>query len=286
MSWQSNIASLLKRVLMVTSMLVLAKAQNVAQGPSESGAVPTQSAVEQAPPERPQQATTRGSAHEYLRAGDKAFQKQDFAQAELEYRRAAEIEPSFKSLYNLGVSLAKQDRAEEAAAQFARAKRYADAQDEVVDASYNAGNALLQQQDLKESVQQYVDALRANPDDVEAKQNLAEVLRMLRLQQQQQQPQQQESDENEEGEESEEEQEQQPQEPSEGEPEEDQKPDEGEESEVDPSDEEGEGQPGEPKDFDREEAERLLQLASDQEKKTQEKIRLGEQTRQRPEKDW
>ncbi len=52
------------------------------------------------------------------------------------------------------------------------------------------------------------------------------------------------------------------------------------------TEEEGEGQPGEPKDLDREEAERLLQLASDQEKKTQEKIRLGEKTRQRPEKDW
>jgi len=274
MSWQSNIASQVKIVLMVTSVVVLAKAGMA------------QTAVEQAPPEIPQQATQRGSAHEYLRAGDKAFQKQDFAQAELEYRRAAEIDPTFKSLYNLGVSLAKQDRAEEAAEQFTRAKRYADAQDEVVDASYNAGNAHMQQEDLKESVQQYVDALRANPKDVEAKQNLAEVLRMMRMQQQQQQPQQQESDESEEGEESDEEQEQQPQELSEGDPSEDQKPDEGEESKEEPSDEESEGQPNEPKDFDREEAERLLQLASDQEKKTQEKIRLGEQNRQRPEKDW
>jgi len=207
MSRLHNISRSIKTCLVSIGMLVLAKA----------GTAQT-SVQEQAPITA--QATKKGSAHEYLRAGDKAFQRGDFAQAELEYRRASETDPNFKSLYNLGVSLAKQDRGEEAAEQFERAKRYADAQDEVVDASYNAGNAHLQQEDLKESIKQYVDALRANPDDVEAKQNLAE------------------------------------------------------------------GEPGEPVDVDREEAERLLKLASDQEKKTQEKVRLGEQTRQKPEKDW
>lgn len=264
----------MKGLVLVGLVLVLAKAESSAQ-----------TAIEDAPPAIQEETTTRGSAHEYLRAGDKAFQKLDFAKAELEYRRAAEIDPSFKSLYNLGVSLAKQDRSEEAAEQFTRAKRYADAQDEVVDASYNAGNAHMQQEDLKESVQQYVDALRANPEDVEAKQNLAEAIRMMRrMQPPPEEEQQQESDESEEGEESEEEQ-QQPQEPNEGEESEDQKS-ESEESEEEPTEEEGEGEPGEPKDVDREEAERLLQLASDQEKKTQEKVRLGEQTRKRPEKDW
>ncbi len=266
-------------------MLVLAKAQCVAQGFTQNGTGTAQNSVQEPAPVTAQ-ATQKGSAHEYLRAGDKAFQRGDFAQAELEYRRASETDPNFKSLYNLGVSLAKQDRGEEAAEQFERAKRYADAQDEVVDASYNAGNAHLQQEDLKKSIQQYVDALRANPEDVEAKQNLAEAIRMVRRQQPPpEQQQQQESDENQEGEESEEQQQQQPQEPSEGEPEEEPQPSEGEESE-DPSEEEGEGEPGEPVDVDREEAERLLKLASDQEKKTQEKVRLGEQTRQKPEKDW
>ena len=274
MSRLHNISRSIKTCLVSIGMLVLAKA----------GTAQT-SVQEQAPITA--QATKKGSAHEYLRAGDKAFQRGDFAQAELEYRRASETDPNFKSLYNLGVSLAKQDRGEEAAEQFERAKRYADAQDEVVDASYNAGNAHLQQEDLKESIKQYVDALRANPDDVEAKQNLAEAIRMVRRQQPPpEQQEQQESDENQEGEESEEQEQQpQPQDPSEGEPEDEPQPSEGEESE-DPSEEEGEGEPGEPVDVDREEAERLLKLASDQEKKTQEKVRLGEQTRQKPEKDW
>jgi len=266
------ISTFYRRFLVIVSILLLAKV------------VSAQTATEQTPPVLSNEESPKGSAHSYLRAGDKAFQKQDFAQAELEYRRAAELAPSFKALYNLGVSLANQDRSEEAAEQFERAKRYADANDEVVDASYNAGNAHLQQEDLKASIQQYVDALRANPDDVEAKQNLAEAIRMMRRMQPPPQEQQQEQQEsNEEGEESKEEQQQQGpnEEESEGEQE-----SEGDESEEPPTEEEAVGEPGQPKDLDREEAERLLQLASDQEKKTQEKIRLGEQKRQRPEKDW
>lgn len=286
MSWLTYISSSLKTCLVVIAMLVLAKAQCLAQGTSQSETTLPQTNVPTQAPTQPK-VTLKGSAHEYLRAGDKAFKRGDFAQAELEYRRASETDPNFKSLYNLGVSLAEQGRSEEAAEHFERAKRYADEQDEVVDASYNAGNAHFQQEDLKASVQQYVDALRANPDDVEAKQNLAEAIRMIRRQQPPpEQQQQQESDENQEGDESEEQEQQQQQEPQDGEPQDEEQPSEGDESEEESDKEEGEGQPSEPVDVDREEAERLLKLASDQEKKTQEKVRLGEQTRKKPEKDW
>ena len=246
-------------------------------------------------------APDRASAHAYLRAGDDAFAAGEFAAAELEYRRASEREPGYRAAYNLGVALARQGRHEEAAEAFARARRFAPADEPQagVDAAYNAGTAAATTEDLEASVEAYVDALRSDPHDLEAKENLTQVLRQLRRQREQEQQQQQQRGGN--GDPGEDE------EPSDDEAPGDQPPpggepgdptenegDEPEESEA-PAPGEEEGQPEEPspagapepaRDVAREEAERLLELARDLERETQEKLKLGERTRARPEKDW
>lgn len=236
------------------------------------------------PPATQAVAPDRASAHEYLRAGDKAFKRQDYASAELEYRRASEREPSFKSLYNLGLSLTQQGRPAEAAEAFERAERYAEELSDQADANYNAGTAQLQAENLKKSVERYVDALRINPNDIEAKQNLSEVLKQLRLQQPpppQEQPQdQQESEDQDQSEEQQQQEQQLDQEQQ-------QQDSKGQPSEEDESNEdENGGQPAEEVDVDREEAERLLQLAREQERKTQEKLKLDSSQPNRPAKDW
>lgn len=252
-----------------------------------------------APP--PSEAPARSSTHEHLRAGDEAFAAGDFAAAELEYRRAAEQENSYRATYNLGVALARQDRDAEAAEAFARAQRMAPADDPAAraDAAYNAGTAAATTDELEASVNAYVDALQADPHDREAKENLTQVLRRLRQQQEQQQ-QQDESQESERGE----------GEPEGGEPQEGDTPPEGEEDSDSSEEQSGEPEPGEEEqpqpsegegedsaqsegsvpepgeDVEREEAERLLNLARELERETQEKLKLGERTRTRPEKDW
>ena len=255
----------------------------------------------------PLTAHAQADPHTELRAGDEAFAKKDFAAAELHYRRAEEAAPSYQSAYNLGVVLGYLARPEEAAALFELAReRAADARDRG-DASYNAGTARLDEQELQASVADYADALRARPDDGEARQNLAHALRQLRRQQQQQQQQQQsqqQQDQQQRGdneEEPPEDQGQQPDEqpseqpqatPSEGEDGEESE-DEGEgesaptEDEVPPAEQEprdggASGQPTLPAD----EAERLLRLAAEQERATAEQRRLGEQATRQPAKDW
>ncbi len=57
------------------------------------------------------------------------------------------------------------------------------------DAYYNIGNALLKGQDYQSAIKAYIEALKLNPDDAEAKHNLSYALRMLQQQQQQQQQQ-------------------------------------------------------------------------------------------------
>jgi tetratricopeptide (TPR) repeat protein len=52
---------------------------------------------------------------------------------------------------------------------------------------YNLGNSLLQSGKVAESIEAYKNALRNNPDDIEAKHNLAWAMRLLQQQQQQQQ---------------------------------------------------------------------------------------------------
>ena len=249
----------------------------------------------------------RSSAHAYLRAGDEAYRAGDYAAAELEYRRAAAREPSYRAHYNLGVALARLGRQTEATEQFERARTYAAAEGELADAAYNLGNAHAEDKKLEESVRGYVDALRANPNDLEAKENLARVLRMLRVRQQQHQQQHQQQQQ--EGEPSEDQSEAAGDPPPPSEPEgdagdpppgdgsEDDRPEEAGERERQQDDPEPADAPdgderdaqtaGDPEeDLDREEAERLLELARERERRTQEKVKLGERQPRKLEKDW
>ena len=247
----------------------------------------------------------RRSAHAYLRAGDEAFAAGDYAAAELEYRRAADREPSFKASYNLGVALARQGRDAEAGEAFARAQRLApaDEPDALGDAAYNAGTAAATTSELEQSIADYTEALRADPQDREAKENLAQVLRQLREQRQQQEQQQSEGEEGENSEQGDPREGAEPPPPSEDAEDAENAEDSGDEREEQPGEPrdgeqpqrpEGEGEDDPPsseaeasaEDVAREEAERLLNLARELERETQEKLKLGERTNRSLEKDW
>ncbi len=249
------------------------------------------------------------SAHESLRAGDEAFRRKDFAAAELHYRRAEERAPSFQSAYNLGVTLGYLARSAEAALFFEQARERSRASEDRGDASYNAGTARLEEKELQASVKDYAQALQANPRDDEARQNLSHALRQLRRQEQQQrqqpqqggnkqpppppQDQQQNQQEPQRNDAQPESDEQSPQQPSP----ESQQPEQDRQEGDDAGESDGE-QPEEPQDptdsnagkgkkpLPADEAERLLQIAADQEKRTNEKMRFGESPTFKPAKDW
>jgi len=120
-----------------------------------------------------------------IRQGNREFNKNDYTNSEISYRKAIEKNPStFKGNFNLADALYKQDKQEETVKVLdgLSAANVNDVQKSNV--YYNMGNSYLKQQKLKESIEAYKKSLRLNPSDNETKYNLAEAQRMLKQQQQ------------------------------------------------------------------------------------------------------
>jgi tetratricopeptide (TPR) repeat protein len=118
------------------------------------------------------------------------------------------------------------------------------------EAWHNVGNSMLQQKDLQKSMEAYKMALRLNPEDDEARYNLAVVQKMLQDQEQEEQEQEQQEDQ-------EQEQQQDPRGDS---------PQNPQDQEKRPEQQEG------PEQMSRDNARQLLQAIEQDERDTQEKV--------------
>lgn len=232
------------------------------------------------------------SEHELLRNGDESYSAGNYSNAEESYRKAIEKEGKSQAKYNLGNSLYEQERFDEALEQYQAAINAAPNDETKSQAYHNLGNALFNNEKLKESLEAYKQALRYNPDDLDTKHNLSYAKQMLRQQQQQQQQEQQEQQEGEESDEEQENQEEQQQQESEQDPKEDQEEkdqeqkQEGEQDQQEEVDNENESESAEDKqDLDKEDARKLLEIAENEEKKVQEKMRKVNGGKKRK-KDW
>ena len=130
-----------------------------------------------------------------VRAGNKHFINGNYTEAEVDYKRANSIAPTFEGKFNHAGSVYKQERWDDAL------KEYNALLDDSTNTHrpevfYNQGNTLFKKNSLKEAIEAYKSALRLNPSDQEAKFNLAYAQKKLRDQQQQQQQQQQNQDQN------------------------------------------------------------------------------------------
>ncbi|NLJ81663.1 MAG: tetratricopeptide repeat protein, partial [Bacteroidales bacterium] len=97
----------------------------------------------------------------------------------------------YKSNFNLGNSLYKQGKYEDAATLFDKVINTPSINKNVKSKAYhNLGNSLLQQKKYKESIDAYKESLKLNASDMQTKYNLEYAKRMLAAQQQQQQQQQ------------------------------------------------------------------------------------------------
>ncbi len=123
----------------------------------------------------------------YIRQGNREFKKEQYLDSEISYRSALEKNPtSVKGNFNLGGSLFKQDKFDEAKGTFEGITQSGADANIRAKAFHNLGNTLFKQQKFAEAADAYKSALRLNPADSETKYNLSEVLRMLREQQNQQ----------------------------------------------------------------------------------------------------
>ena len=127
-----------------------------------------------------------------VRKGNREFQKEHFAEADIEYRRALNADTSsVKAAYNLANALYREQSFDEAGKYIQQASRHIGSlpdEKKQVDmahkVSFNAGDIALQKKDYKSAVEAFIQALVANPDDMDAKENYLYAKKMLENQQQ------------------------------------------------------------------------------------------------------
>lgn len=111
-------------------------------------------------------------SNDYVYQGNELL-AEDFASAEMEYRKAISKKPSNAvGAYNLGNAYYKNGKFSEAILRHQEAIKATTSKEERHKAFHNIGNTLMQNKQCKEAVEAYKNALRNNPNDDETRYNL------------------------------------------------------------------------------------------------------------------
>ena len=207
-----------------------------------------------------------------VRRGNREYKKQNFTEAEVDYRRGLETNKnSYEAHYNLGDALYRQDKYADAQAEFETAAKMLDKKTDktrFAKAMHNIGNCNFAQQQYDKAVAAYQESLRANPKDNDTRYNLVKAMEMLQQQQQQQQQNQQNQDQQNQDQQQQEQQQQQ-------------------QEQQDQDQQQQEQQQQEQQDqMDKETAEQILQALEQDEQDTQDKMQRQQGKKRRVEKEW
>ncbi|NDW17332.1 tetratricopeptide repeat protein [Dysgonomonas sp. 216] len=217
-----------------------------------------------------------------IRTGNKAFLEQRYNVAESNFKSAIVKDPTAKEAsYNLANTYYKQNRFDEAIAEYGHYLTLEHEKNEDIGAAYfNMGNSFLKKKDLQKAEEAYKNALRANPKDEDARYNLAVVKKMKQDQENQNDDQQQDDKQDQK-------QDQQDQKDDKKDDKQDQK-DQDQKKDKKPEEQQQEEQ------LSQDNARQMLQAIEQDEKETQEKVRqmkaaeLQKQNEEnrRQNKDW
>ena len=206
---------------------------------------------------------------DYLRSGNKLYNDSLFVKAEVDYRKALEINPkSADAMFNLGNSLLMQQKGKEAMEQLEAAARMEKDKDKLAHIYHNMGVILQLSKQLPQCIEAYKQALRNNPKDDETRYNMILAQKQLKDQQQQQQQQDQQQNQDQK---------------------QDQKQDEKKENQDQQNQQQqNQNQQQQNKDeMSKENAEQLLRAAMQDEKDVQDKVKKQMQAGERKlDKDW
>ena len=129
---------------------------------------------------------------DYLRSGNKLYNDSLFIKAEVDYRKALEINPkSTDAMFNLANALLMQQKAKEAMEQYESVSKIEKDKDKLAQIYHNMGVILQSAKQLPQCIEAYKESLRNNPKDDETRYNLALAQKQLKDQQQNQQNQEQ-----------------------------------------------------------------------------------------------
>ena len=200
------------------------------------------------------------SDRQYVRKGNKQFNAGNIAEAEVLYRKAIEQNPrNPQAVYNLGLTLMRQQKDSAAIQQFMEAGKLETNPLRRAMAYHNAGVICQGKKMYGEAIDVYKEALRNNPADDQTRYNLALCKRQQQQQQQQQQKQDQKQDQQQQEQKKEEEKKQDKQQQQE-----------------------------QKQQMSRENAEQMLNAAMQEEKQTQQRMKKAQQqpNRRQLEKNW
>jgi flagellar biosynthesis GTPase FlhF len=154
---------------------------------------------------------------DYIRSGNRHYADSLFEKAEVDYRKALELNPSSTiALYNLGNALMGQiaqnpSKGGEALSQYTTAAKFETDKTRLAQIYHNIGVLMYAAQKYGESVAAYKESLRNNPTDHETRYNLAKAMHMNKQQQQDQQQQDEQQDQQQQDQQQQEQQQQQQQ---------------------------------------------------------------------------
>ena len=205
-----------------------------------------------------------------VRRGNRKFDKHNYKEAELDYRRAlVKDSTSFAAIYDLASALYKQKDYDGAGSVLARREEAPPMNIDGAKYFFNAGDIALQKKDYATAMKTFRQVLLIDPGDLEAKENYIYAKKMLENQQQNQ-------DQQEQQEQQEQQDQQQPQDQNQPQDQQDQK------------DQDQQQQPQDQK-ISPQQAQQMLQAIQAKEKETQDKVEkakaLKAQSRQK-EKNW
>ena len=212
---------------------------------------------------------------DYIRKGNRLFNDSVFVDAEVNYRKALEVNPkSTVSMYNLGNTLSQQQKFQDAMEQYVAAGQIEKDKMKLAHIYHNMGVLFQAGKDYAKAVEAYKMSLRNNPADDETRYNLALAQKMLKDQQQNQD---QNQDQN-----KDQQQKQDQQQDKNKDKQNDQKQDEKKDQQQPPKSEKKDNQ------MSKENAEQLLNSVMQDEKDVQDKVKKQQKVLQggRLEKDW
>ena len=210
---------------------------------------------------------------DYLRSGNKLYNDSLFIKAEVDYRKALEVNPkSTDAMFNLANALLMQQKAKEAMEQYQSVSKIEKDKGKLAQIYHNMGVILQSSKQLPQCIEAYKESLRNNPKDDETRYNLALAQKQLKDQQQDQQNQDQQQQQQQKKEEQEQQQNQ----------------DQQEQDQKDQQQQQNQQQQQQNKnEMSKENAQQLLNAVMQDEKNVQDKVKKQLQIQgKKLEKDW
>lgn len=218
------------------------------------------------------------TGNKYIRKGNDLYKKQQYADAEANYKKALEVNgKSVEGNYNLGNSMYSQKRFESARKEYDSSLKLATRPDVKADANYNIGNTYMEDKKWDESIKSYKNTLKLNPKDEQARYNLAYAQTMLKKQN--------EDNKSKDNKDNKDKKKDKKDQKDKDQQKKDQKKDQQDKDKQDKDKQDEKPQPM-PSKMDKQQAERMLEALSQQEKNLQDKMKKVKGQPTQVEKDW